>query len=110
MKHKEGDTEWIKSFYDAAVEWWGESWYDGENIKGRLDIVKKYASEKDERILELAAGTGETAAYFCDNGYSVLAVDICRKNIELLTNIQKERPNLQVAEGDFLKIRHGSKP
>ena len=104
MKHKEGDTEWIKSFYDAAVEWWGESWYDGENLKSRLDVVKKYASETDKRILELAAGTGETAAYFCDNGYLILAVDINHKNIEIITILQKERPNLRVTEGDFLKI------
>jgi len=104
MKYKEGDTEWIKSFYDSAVEWWGESWYDGENLKSRLDIVKKFASVKDKRILELAAGTGETAAYFCDHGYSVFALDICRRNIEIMTNLQKERPNLRVAEGDFLKI------
>ena len=105
MKHQEGDTEWIKSFYDAAVEWWGESWYDGENLKSRIDIVKKYACDTDKRILELAAGTGETAAYFCDNGYRVFAVDISPKNIELMTRLQKGRPNLQVAEGDFLTIR-----
>ncbi|MCL4269466.1 MAG: class I SAM-dependent methyltransferase [Anaerolineales bacterium] len=104
MKHEEGDTDWIRSFYTAAVEWWGESWYDGENLKGRLDIVKKYASETDKRILELAAGTGEIAICFCDHGYSVLAVDLCHKNIELMTKIQKERPNLRVMEGDFLKI------
>ncbi|MEW6403127.1 MAG: class I SAM-dependent methyltransferase [Chloroflexota bacterium] len=104
MNQKEGDRDWIKSFYAAAAEWWGVSWYDGENLDSRLDIVKKYASEKDKRILELAAGTGETAAYFCDHGYSVLAVDICHKNIELMLSIQKERPHLQIMEGDFLKI------
>lgn len=104
MKHQEGDKDWIKSFYDAAVEWWGESWYDGENLRRRLDIVKKYASDTDKRILELAAGTGETAGYFCDNGYLVLAVDISHRNIELMTKIQIEKPNLRIAEGDFLNV------
>ena len=105
MKHTEGDTEWIKSFYDAAVDWWGESWYEGENLKGRLEIVKKYGNQGDKRILELAAGTGETAAYFCDHGYAVLAVDISRKNIELMTNLQKERTSLRVVEGNFLHLQ-----
>ena len=105
MKYTEGDPEWIKSFYDAAVEWWGESWYSGENLKSRLDIVNQYAGGKDKRILELAAGTGETAAYFCDNGYSVLAMDISRKNVEVMSNLQQKRSTLRVIEGDFLQIQ-----
>ena len=105
MKHIEGDKEWIKSFYDAAVDWWGESWYEGENLKSRLEIVNKYTKGTGVRILELAAGTGETAAYLCDHGYNVVAVDISHKNIALLQKIQNEKPNLRVIQGDFLKVR-----
>ncbi len=104
MNHRVGDFEWIKSFYDAAANWWGESWYEGENLENRLDIVRKYASKKEKRILELAAGTGETAAYFCDHGYTVVAVDISHLNFELMSIFQKNQPNLQVVEGDFLKV------
>lgn len=104
MNHKVGDAGWIRSFYDSAVGWWGESWYEGENLKNRLDIVRKYASNIDKRILELAAGTGETAAYFCDHGYGVLAVDISHCNCELMINLQLGKSNLRVVEGDFLKL------
>jgi SAM-dependent methyltransferase len=105
MKHQDGDTEWIKSFYDSAAAWWGESWYDGENLKGRLDLVDQCACKTGKKILELAAGTGEMAAYFCDHGYDVLAVDISHKNLELMAGFQAQRPNLRIAEGDFLKIQ-----
>jgi SAM-dependent methyltransferase len=55
--------------------------------------------------LELGAGTGETAAYLCDQGYSVTAADISRRNIELMHEMKKERPTLRVVEGDFLTVR-----
>lgn len=104
MKHRAGDTEWIKSFYDSAAGWWGESWYEGQNLAGRLKIVQQFAPAADQRILELAAGTGETAAYLCDHGYPVLAVDLARKNIELMRKYQATRPNLRVLEGDILEL------
>lgn len=40
MKNIESDIEWIKSFFDAAGDWWSESWYEGENLKSRIHIVK----------------------------------------------------------------------
>lgn len=107
--HRAGDRAWIKAFYDSAAGWWGESWYDGENLRRRLEIVQAYASASDRRILELAAGTGETAAYLCDHGYSVLALDISQKNIALITHLGENRPGLRVLEGDFLDITIGER-
>ncbi|MEW5872283.1 MAG: class I SAM-dependent methyltransferase [Chloroflexota bacterium] len=104
MIHRENRTDWIKAFYASAVEWWGESWYDGENLKARLQIIQQYGSQEDQRILELGAGTGETAAYLCEHGYSVVAVDICRKNVELINAMRAKRPSLSAIEGDFLSV------
>lgn len=105
MKHDASKVDWIKSFYDAAADWWGTSWYNGENLQGRLRMIQQYGSQDDKRILELGAGPGETAAYLCDQGYAVTAVDISKRNIELLHEIKQKRPSLQVVEGDFLKVR-----
>ena len=105
MKHQESKVDWIKSFYDSAADWWGISWYNGENLKRRLEVIQQYGSQSDKRILELGAGTGETAAYLCDQGYSVTAVDISKRNIERMHEIKKERPKLRVVECDFLKVR-----
>lgn len=105
MKHHESDVDWIKSFYNSAAAWWGTSWYQGENLQGRLEVIQQYGSQSDKRILELGAGTGETAAYLCDQGYSVTAVDISKRNIELMYEMKPKRPSLRVIEGDFLKVR-----
>lgn len=99
----------IRAFYEAAAGWWGESWYDGENLQARLDLVERYGfadtgRRQAEEILELGAGTGETAAFLCDHGYSVVAVELCRRNIELLQRFQRTRPALRVMEGDYLTI------
>lgn len=104
MRHLESSLDWIKAFYESAIEWWGESWYDGENLKERLELVQHYGNHDDKRILELGAGTGETAVYLCDRGYSVLAVDVCKKNVELMNEMRKTRPSLRVVDGDFLTV------
>jgi hypothetical protein len=52
MKHHESEVDWIQSFYDSAVDWWGASWYNGENLPGRLDIIRQYGNQDDKRILE----------------------------------------------------------
>jgi SAM-dependent methyltransferase len=105
MTHHEHKVDWIKSFYDSAADWWGTSWYNGENLEERLQTIREYGNRDDKRILELGAGTGETAAYLCDHGYSVTAVDISKRNIELMHEMKKKRPSLRVVEGDFLKVR-----
>ena len=103
MIHKEGQTDWIQSLYSSAVEWWGESWYEGENLKDRLDIVKKYG--KGNEVLELAAGTGETAAYLCEHGYSVTAVDLCKANISLMNKMRIKYKTLSVIEANMLELQ-----
>lgn len=77
MIHQENKRDWIKAFYDSAVEWWGDSWYDGENLQGRLELVQSYGSQTDKRILELGAGIGETAEYLCTHGYSSGEIGPC---------------------------------
>ena len=105
MDHKVGDKGWIRSFYNSAAGWWGESWYEGENLQSRLEIVRKYGNNTDNRILELAAGTGETAACLCDHGYAVLAVDMAHGNIELMAGFHQSRPDLRVLEGDYMSLQ-----
>lgn len=102
MKHDAGSTDWIEAFYTAAVEWWGESWYEGENLADRLALVQCYGVGK--RVLELAAGTGETAAYLCEHGYSVHATDLCDANIALMKRMQSKYPKLQVSQGDHHSV------
>lgn len=101
MGHRADRTDWVSSFFTSAVEWWGESWYEGENLEPRLELVKRYAPQGGTAILELGAGTGETAAYLCDHGYSVTAVDLCEANIALIEKAATARPKLAVRQGDY---------
>ncbi len=76
MMHRVEDRAWVKEFYDAAAGWWGESWYEGENLKPRLEQVEHFAGKAPKKLLELGAGTGETAGYLAAAGYSITAIDI----------------------------------
>lgn len=102
MVHRVEDRSWVMSFYDSAVDWWGESWYEGENLKPRLDQVNRFVGKAPRNLLELGAGTGETAAYLAAAGYSVTAVDISEKNHALLSKIAEQYPEVTAIRGDFL--------
>lgn len=42
MKHRENKVDWIQSFYDSAADRWGTSWYNGENLQGRLKVIQHF--------------------------------------------------------------------
>ncbi|RPI86840.1 MAG: class I SAM-dependent methyltransferase [Chloroflexi bacterium] len=104
MVHKTSDRTWIKEFYDSAAEWWGESWYEGENLEPRLALVERFAGSAPKNLLELGAGPGETAAFLAAAGYQVTAVDISKKNFMLLSTIEKKNPNVTAVLGDFFTV------
>lgn len=102
MSHQANDRTWVKEFYDSAAGWWGESWYDGENLEPRLAQVKRFIGNPPRHLLELGAGTGETAAYLAAAGYKVTAVDISDKNYDFLCKVRERYPDVSPIKGDFL--------
>jgi SAM-dependent methyltransferase len=109
MDFKVNDRSWINAFYDSAAEWWGESWYEGENLEPRLDQVKRLAGEPPKRLLELGAGTGETAAYIAAAGYAVTAVDLREKNYAFIKKVSSRYPDVTAIRGDFLTMEISEK-
>lgn len=103
-KHDYNNKKWVLDFYGSAVGWWGESWYDGSDLEERAAFIAKYAPINSE-ILELGAGTGETAHHFAKLGYKITAVDIAPENIELIQKIAKTEPSITPIQGDFLEIK-----
>lgn len=103
-KHDFADKQWILDFYGSAVSWWGESWYEGTNLQERCDFLGKYLSPGAE-ILELGAGTGETALFLAHHGYKVTAVDITPENIELIRRMAREEPAVTPILGDFQNVK-----
>jgi SAM-dependent methyltransferase len=102
--HNVSDRSWVKAFFDSAVEWWGESWYEGENLQPRLERVERFAGKAPKNLLELGAGTGETAAFLAAAGYRVTAVDISDRNYALLSKIEKSCAGVTAVQGDFLSV------
>jgi SAM-dependent methyltransferase len=102
MKQELNDRKWVKDFYDSAAEWWGESWYEGENLQPRLSLVERLIGKAPRRLLELGAGTGETAGFLAAAGYSITAVDLSARNFKLLTEVSKKYPGVIPIQGDFL--------
>ena len=105
MSHRVEDRSWVTAFFDSAVEWWGESWYEGENLQTRLEQVERFSGKAPRSLLELGAGTGETAAFLAAAGYQVTAVDIGEKNFALLSKLDKQYPGVTALKGDFLTIQ-----
>lgn len=101
MVQRVEDRSWVTEFYDSAAEWWGYSWYEGENLRPRLEKVQRFAGPAPKKLLELGAGTGETAAYLAAAGYTVTAVDISAKNYELLSEVAARCPGITALRGDF---------
>jgi SAM-dependent methyltransferase len=102
MVHRMGDQSWVIDFYDAAVEWWGDSWYAGENLQPRLAQVARFVGKAPKKLLELGAGTGETTALLAAAGYTVTAVDISEKNYALLSKVAQQYSGVTACKGDFL--------
>lgn len=104
MAQRVEDRSWVTEFYDAAAEWWGYSWYEGKNLRPRLEKVQRFTGAAPKNLLELGAGTGETAAYLAAAGYTVTAVDISEKNYVLLTEVADRYPSVTPIRGDFYTV------
>lgn len=104
MVHRVEDRSWITEFYDSAAEWWGYSWYEGENLKPRLEQVARFAGQAPKNLLELGAGTGETASFLAAAGYTVTAVDISERNYALLSKVAAQCSGVTALKGDFLTV------
>jgi SAM-dependent methyltransferase len=102
MVHSMDDRTWVKEFYDSAADWWGFSWYEGENLQPRQEMVERYAGKAPKSLLELGAGTGETAAFLAAAGYKVTAVDLSQKNYESLCRVGEKYPGVTPLREDFL--------
>lgn len=98
------DHNWIREFYNSAAEWWGYSWYEGENLQPRLERVQRYVGPPPKTLLELGAGTGETAAFLAAAGYPITAVELSDNNFALLAHAAQKVPHLTPIQGDFLTI------
>jgi SAM-dependent methyltransferase len=82
---REDDTElmdWVRGFYERQYAWadWQARWasldVERPGIVAHVAAVERMAGPGAKRILELGAGTGQTAAALAHAGHDVVAVDL----------------------------------
>ncbi len=60
------------------------------NLKPRLEFVERFVGKPPKSLLELVAGTGETAAFLAAAGCRITAVDSSDANYRLLLKTQQK--------------------
>jgi len=67
----------------------------------RLALVERFAGRAPKALLELGAGTGETATFLATAGCRVTALDISEKNFAPLCRIAEIYPAVTAIRGDY---------
>ncbi|MCC7022145.1 MAG: methyltransferase domain-containing protein, partial [Thermomicrobiales bacterium] len=99
---------WAEEFYTRQFAWLRDE-RSGEistSDRERAERVARAAGPPPARVLELGAGSGETAAATADLGYEVIAVELTPV-IAAAARRMAEQPRsgtLEVIEGDFHEI------
>ena len=69
-----------------------------------MTCIERYAPNPC-LTLELGAGTGAYSLALAQRGYSVTALELVDKNVQILQEKAKDVPNLKVVQGDALDLR-----
>ena len=98
-------TQWIKDFYTQAGTWWGDDPQEAGVHPARVKTVERLCGQGSQRILELGAGTGVTAAALADAGHQVLAVELSSR-AEIARELAKipRKGSLAVLQSDFYTL------
>ncbi len=67
-------------------------------------IIKEAGISKEDMVLEVGPGIGTMTQYLCENARKVVAVEIDRALIPILSDTLSEYDNVQVINEDILKL------
>lgn len=66
-----------------------------------INYIHKYI-KKNDKILDIGAGTGKYSIYFHNEGYDVTALELVKHNLRVL---QKNEPNIKSFQGNALNLK-----
>jgi SAM-dependent methyltransferase len=97
--------DWVKPYYTRAGEYWGPTGIEARH-HDRLAMLTRLCGPGPHRVLELGAGTGETAAVMADAGHSVVAVEFSPTRAPHLRTLaqQPRQGSLTALEADFYSV------
>ena len=99
---------WVKAYYTRAGEYWGPPGYSQEFFD-RLAAMERLCGAGFKRVLELGAGTCETAAVMADAGHSVLALEFSPTRVPSIVTLA-EQPRHRRKTLWFLLLRRLLRP
>ena len=65
-----------------------------------IKYIEKYL-KKEDKIIDIGAGTGKYSKYFADNGYDVFAVELCKSNLREI-----EKKEIKCIQGNATNLRN----
>ena len=66
-----------------------------------ITYIKKYL-KKDDKVLDIGAGTGKYSIYLYNEGYDVTSVELVKHNLKVL---QKKEPNIKSYQGNAINLK-----
>ena len=95
----------LKTYYNQYEE---ENRFKKSN-HNRLEFITttKYIEKylkKEDKILEVGAGTGAYSLYYAKQGYDVTAIELVEENITKLKQGIEETMNIQVHQGNAVDL------
>lgn len=64
-----------------------------------IKYIEKYL-KKEDKIIDIGAGTGKYSKYFADNGYDVFAVELCKSNLREI-----EKKEIKCIQGNATNLK-----
>ena len=97
---------WISDFYDQAGEWWGPDPQAPGIHDRRRQTLERLCGSGPQRVLELGAGSGYSAAALADAGHSVIAVELSPARAALARGLAAipRKGTLTALEADFYTV------
>ena len=96
---------WVKPYYTRAGDYWGPTGTE-QRHHDRLSTLNRLCGRETKRVLELGAGTGETAAVMAAAGHSVLAIDFSPTRAPHIQTLAQQpmQGTLAWLEADFYEV------
>lgn len=97
--------DWIKPFYTRKSEWVGPTGIFDRH-RDRAASIERLHGPGKQRILELGAGAGGTAAALADLGHDVVAVELSPVRAQFARELarQPRQGTLTVLEADYFTV------
>jgi SAM-dependent methyltransferase len=107
LKNGTYDRGWVKDFYNTANDWWGTDPQGAPVHQQRVKMIERLCGAGNKRILELGAGSGQSAAALADAGHQVTAVELSSARAGFARQLAAEPRlgSIQVVEGDFYTVQ-----